>query len=105
MFTPNEVVKKFNFLIKNHNDNLAVSYYKWIVKAIELEQEYYTICTTSGKNVYSHFQNWLPIEPNWNQMDMNNFFLTIYDVNHPIRFSIETFDSIEEIRLDGRWIV
>ena len=62
MFTPIEVINKFKFLIKNHKNNLAVSYYKWIIKAIELEQEYYTICTVSGKNVYSHFQNWLPID-------------------------------------------
>jgi hypothetical protein len=51
MNTTNDVIRKLEFLIKNHQNEVAVSYYKWIIKAILLEKEYNQICELSGKRI------------------------------------------------------
>lgn len=99
----NKVIKTFKSLQKKHKNELAISYYCYIVKALLIEKDYPEQCKACGKVVHHHFMYWLPDHNNMSQKAMDKFFLTIYDVDSPIRFSIETLSSIEEIRLDKRW--
>jgi hypothetical protein len=100
----NKVIKTFKFLIKNHKNELAISYYKFIIKALLLEKEYPEECKASGKVLYHYFMYWLPSADKYtSQKTMNEYFEYMYNIFSPIRYTIETFDSVEEIRSSGKW--
>ena len=90
----NKVVKAFNSIIKSYpDDSFEASYYKIIVKFLLLEHKYQKLVKDSGKPILHYFQYHLP-EPT------REYFEFLYHPYNPVRFAIETFDSIEEIRIE-----
>jgi hypothetical protein len=95
--TLNDVVKAFKSIIKQYEatkpDCLEANYYKYIVEYLLLEQKYPKQVADSGKPIYHYFKYQLP-------MFSTDYFLFLYNTHNPVRFAVETFDSIEEIRLE-----
>ena len=88
----NTVIKAFNRIIKEYpSDSIQSSYYKQIVKYLKLEHEYKEIVESSDKPILHYFEYHLP-------QSGNEYFLFLYHTYNPVRFAVETFDSIEEIR-------
>lgn len=94
----NVVIKKMKQLIKLYEktygkDCIQANYYKIISRNLLLEHKYKDIVEKSGKPIYHYFMYSLP-EYN------NDYFYWLYNPYNPVRFACETFDSIEEIRIE-----
>jgi hypothetical protein len=95
----NTVVKTFHAVIKelkkdrnkNSNNDIHIRYYEIIMEYLLIEHKYQDIVKQSGKPIYHYFKYSLP--------DTTlGYFYYLYSVHHPVRFAVETFDSIEEIK-------
>jgi hypothetical protein len=93
MYTLDKVIKTFKKIISNSDNELLISYYEKIVEFMLLEHKHKDIVKKSNKPIYHYFQHALP-------HDTNDYFMFLYHTYNPVRFAIETFDSIEEIRLE-----
>jgi hypothetical protein len=93
MYSLNEVIKKFNSIIRKTDDGVKKSYYETIVEYLLLEREYTLEVRRAGKPIYHYFKFQLPNES-------TDYFHFLYNTYNPVRFAVETFDSIEEIRLE-----
>lgn len=90
----NRVIKEFKKLIKElPKDSLHRKYYEIIVRFLLLEHKYPYEVKKAGKPIYHYFMYYLPIRG-------ADYFEFLYNPYHPVRFAVETFDSIEEIRLE-----
>ena len=91
-YSLNQVIKEFKKIIKQlPNDSLHKTYYEIIVKFLLLENKYSDQVKQAGKPIYHYFMYYLP--------DASlQYFEFLYNPYNPVRFAIETFDSIEEIR-------
>lgn len=96
--TLNEVYKDLSKLIKETNNcknisiankEIIISYYKIIQEYLLLENKYKDEVETSGKPILHYFLYRLP----------STFsFEFLYNPYNPVRFAVETFDSIEIIK-------
>ncbi len=103
MYSLDVVIKKFISIVenlkKNKKNNISIyqdtklQYYGTIVKYLKLEHKYQDIVEKSGKPIYHYFKYDLPVQD-------AAYFEFLYNRYNPVRFAIETFDSIEEIRLE-----
>lgn len=109
-FTENQkVLRSYIKLIKTNYDigivkdeggdynkyDIYLNYFTIIHNFLYLENEYYDVVKLVDKeiNKYLNLPRLTTLE------DVSNKFIELYDVNNKVRFSIETFDSIEEIRI------
>ncbi len=74
-------------------DSVPHAYYKIIVKYLKLECKYKPIVLNCKKPILHYFEYSLP-------QSGNDYFVFLYNPYNPVRFAVETFDSIEEIRLE-----
>ena len=92
--TTDKIIKRFLNLIKQYEkedpEHIAVAYYKAIVNFLRLETKYKEIVELSGKPIAYYFRHHLP-------KIGEDYFLWLYSVHNPVRFSVETFRSIKEI--------
>jgi len=93
MYTLDKVIKEFKSIIKKTDNEMTKTYYEIIVKYLLLEQKHKDIVLLSNKPIYHYFQYSLP------RID-KDYFLWLYSPYNPVRFAVETFDSIEEIRIE-----
>lgn len=96
MYSLNEVIKRFNSIIDQYKkskgkDCIEVLYYSTIVKYLLLEHENKYAVIQANKQIYHYFTYSLPEFG-------NDYFEFIYHRYNPVRFAVETFDSIEEIK-------
>jgi hypothetical protein len=86
----NDVIKDINNILKTYKkDTIEHNYFTILIKYLKLEYKYQKEVELSGKPIYHYFKYKLP----------STFsFEFLYHVYNPIRFAIETFDSIEEIK-------
>ncbi len=100
--TLDQVIKEFKKIIKtlesdskkfNKDYSLQINYYNTIIKYLLLEHKYYDIVQECGKPIFHYFKFSLP------KID-SGYFDWIYNPYNPVRFAVETFDSIEEIRIE-----
>jgi len=88
----NRVIKEFKSVIKKLPKNsLQRKYYEIIVEYLLLEHKYPYEVKRAGKPIYHYFMYDLP-------KINNEYFEFLYNTYNPVRFAVETFDSIEEIR-------
>lgn len=92
MYPRNHVINQFKTILKLVDDELIQSYYKIIIDYLILEEEYQDEVDMANKRIYHHFKYNLP-NPS------KEYFEFLYHVYNPVRFAVETFDSIEPIRL------
>ena len=80
----------------NYNKfDIIIIYFIIIHNFLYLENSYFDIVKLSGKELNKHL-NLPKLE---NLEDVINKFNDLYDTNSKVRFSVETLDSIEQIRL------
>jgi len=96
MYTLDIVIKSFKTITKQYEklkgvDCIEAHYYRIIVRDLLLEHKYSEQVENAGKPIYHYFKYQLPVFD-------NDYFLFLYNVYNPVRFAVETFDSIEEIR-------
>ena len=94
-YSLNDVIKAFKRIISKSTDDMTVSYYSTIVEYLLLEHEYQEQVNLSGKRILYYFKYSLPVIN-------NDYFEWLYHPYNPVRFAVETFDSIEEIRIELR---
>jgi hypothetical protein len=99
-FTKNQKrLREYIKILKESGDynrlNLIITYFIVIHNFLYLENEYFDIVKLSGKEI-NKYLNLPKLE---SLEDVINKFNELYDTNSKVRFSIETLDSIEEIRL------
>ena len=91
-YSLDQVIKRFKSIIKDINNNDTQKYYyECIVKYLKIENKYKDVVEKSNKKIYHYFQYHLPVSG-------NDYFMFLYNPYNPVRFAIETFDSIEEIK-------
>lgn len=91
MNTLNQVIKSFIKMKSWYKPgDIEYDYYSIILEYLLIENKFKDAVKREGKLIYHYFMYLLP----------EHFtFKYLYDTQSPIRFSIETFDSIEEVRL------
>jgi hypothetical protein len=94
MHSLDTIIKQFKTISTQFKwDSVEYAYYKAIIQFLILENKYPEIVKSSGKPLYHYFQYNLP-------QSGHDYFTFLYNVYNPVRFAVETFDSIEEIRLE-----
>jgi len=91
MNTLNDVIKAFKKIIAKTSDDIQKNYYEIIVKYLLLEHKHQEEVDDCDKRIYHYFKYSLPVSG-------NDYFLFLYNTYNPVRFAVETFDSIEIIR-------
>ncbi len=100
-YSLNEVIKKFKSIIQLYkkskgikaSESVEIAYYEIIIKYLLLEHKYPYEVKKAKKPIYHYFMFCLPEFG-------TDYFNFVYNPYHPVRFAVETFDSIEEIRLE-----
>jgi hypothetical protein len=88
----NTVLKAFKKIIKElPKDSLQSRYYSLICEYLLLEAKHQDIVNACGKPILYYFRYHLP-------NTSKEYFEFLYHVYSPVRFAIETFDSIDEIK-------
>ena len=91
----NKVIKAFKRIHKQAKKDNApywiTEYSEIIIKYLLLEYIYSDIVKKSGKPIYHYFKYHLPEYS-------KEYFEWLYNPYNPVKFAVETFDSIEEIR-------
>ena len=80
---------------KSINIDTAINYFIIIHNFLIIERMFIDIVTKSNKNINKHLQ----LSRLHNENDVMDLFFKLYDNNSLVRFAIETFDSIEEVKL------
>ena len=73
--------------------SIEASYYRVLVKYLLLENKHKEAVKAAGKPIYHYFMYHLP-------EFSNSYFEWLYNPHNPVRFALETFDSIQEIWLE-----
>jgi hypothetical protein len=92
----NSVIKRTNQIIseyKKHKgkESIEVRYYEILVRYLLIEHKYQEEVKKAGKPIYHYFMYKLPEFG-------NEYFQFLYNPHNPVRFALETFDSIESVR-------
>lgn len=94
-----EILKQYISLLQAGEDSpykdLAIAYFRIIYNALVLEEQFGKEMALAGKTVNDK----LDVESLQSVPEVEQKFLELYDVYHPVRNAVETLDSIEEIRL------
>lgn len=94
MYKLDQVIKEFKNISEEFPaEHMARNYYEIIVGFMLIEHKHKEIVLACNKPIYHHFQYSLPQRG-------NDYFLFLYNQYNPVRFSVETFDSIESVRQD-----
>ena len=87
----NTVIKTFKRILKIYKkDSIEYNYYTCIIKYLLLEHKYPYIVKQARKPIYHYFMYCSP-------KSTKDYFEFLYNPKNPVRFAVETFDSIEEI--------
>lgn len=95
-----------DYLIEVHNKNyndLIISFFKGLSNAIIYESIFDSNFKSAGKEILKHLGDLKPITDDMSEEKklaiIQSEFERLYDPNHPVRFAIETLDSVEEVRI------
>jgi len=92
-----KILKSYIHILNNDSKKyeLAKKYFIILHNFLLIERMFYEEVKEARKEINKH----LNLEKLNDQHDVYQKFLELYDINSHIRFAIETFDSIESIRL------
>jgi hypothetical protein len=80
-----------------NKDELCSSWLKCVATALFLEDKFKEDVILANKPIYKHIEKFG--SKGINETYCKEWFLKTYNVNHPLRFGVETLDSIEPIRV------
>ncbi len=84
-------------------EGISIVYYNLMVDALIYELYFPEEIKSAGKEILKHLGDLKPITDDMSEEEklaiIESEFQRLYDPNHPVRFAIETLDSIEEVRI------
>jgi len=87
---------------RNYND-LILSFFKGLSNSIIFESIFSTQFKSAGKEILKHLGDLKPLTDDMSEEEklavIQSEFERLYNPNHPVRFAIETLDSVEEVRI------
>lgn len=90
-------------LSNKKNLNILYSYFETVIHSIVYELYFHYEIKSSGKEIIKHLGDLKPITDKMSEEEklaiIQSEFERLYDPNHPVRFAIETLDSVEEVRI------
>lgn len=82
---------------------MQFNFFQEIVDGIVFELYFPEEIKLAGKEILKHLENLKPINNEMSEEEkltiIQSEFERLYDPNHPVRFAIETLDSVEEVRI------
>lgn len=90
--------------LKNSELNLiSLSFFESLLDALVFELYFPEEIQSAGKEILKHLGDLKPITEDMSEEKklaiIQSEFERLYDPNHPVRFAIETLDSVEEVRI------
>ena len=89
--------------LKNEKLNIQHSFFDSLASAITYELYFPEEIKSAGKEILKHLGDLKPITDEMSEEEklaiIQSEFERLYDPNHPVRFAIETLDSVEEVRI------
>ena len=90
-------------LLQRKNLNIQVSFFDSLASAICYELYFPEEIKAAGKEILKHLGDLKPITDKMSEEEklaiIQSEFERLYNPNHPVRFAIETLDSVEEVRI------
>jgi hypothetical protein len=82
---------------------LSKDFFKSLLDSVIFELYFSKEFKTSGKEIIKHLGDLKPISKKMSEEEklaiIQSEFERLYDPNHPVRFAIETLDSVEEVKI------
>jgi hypothetical protein len=84
-------------------DSIESAFFKELNNALFYELFFQEELKSAGKEIFKHLGDLKPIKDAMSEEEklaiIQSEFERLYDPNHPVRYAIETLDSIEEVRI------
>lgn len=90
-------------LVENSKSDSIQIFFDQIVNSLVYELYFPEEIRSAGKEILKHLGDLKPITDDMSEEEklaiIQSEFERLYDPNHPVRFAIETLDSVEEVRI------
>ncbi len=87
----------------NIDNQIQFDFFKHIANSIAFELYFPEEIKSAGKEILKYLGDLKPITDEMSEEEKlaitQSEFERLYDPNHPVRFAIETLDSVEEVRI------
>ncbi|KAA6333655.1 hypothetical protein EZS27_017959 [termite gut metagenome] len=102
-YTPIQIVASYLLNKKKILSDIVFIFYEQLLDACAYELYFPKEVHAANKSIIEHLQDLKPINDSMTDDQklsiINSEFVRLYDPYHPVRFAVETMDSIEEIRI------
>jgi len=100
---PYEKLVEYVILAKSKADDIVFKFFESLLDSIVFELYFPEEIKSAGKEILKHLEDLKPITDEMSEEEklaiIQSEFERLYDPNHPVRFAIETLDSVEEVRI------
>ena len=103
---PESLATIYNYLhiiVPQSPYSVISNFYQELVNAITYQLYFPEEIKSAGKEILKHLGDLKPITDDMSEEEklaiIQSEFERLYDPNHPVRFAIETLDSVEEVRI------
>lgn len=100
---PYEKLVDYVILAKTKADDIVYRFFESLLDGIVFELYFPEEIKSAGKEILKHLGDLKPISDEMSEEEkltvIQSEFERLYDPNHPVRFAIETLDSVEEVRI------
>ncbi len=84
-------------------DSVSLNFFQELINSIIYELYFPEEIKSAGKEILKHLGDLKPINDEMSEEEklaiIQSEFERLYDPNHPVRFAVETLDSVEEVRI------
>ncbi|OJV36482.1 MAG: hypothetical protein BGO29_03890 [Bacteroidales bacterium 36-12] len=102
-FLPLSIVASYLLNKRNQIKDVTFNFYEHLINSIVYELVFPEEIKSAGKEILKHLGDLKPITEDMSEEKklaiIQSEFERLYDPNHPVRFAIETLDSVEEVRI------
>lgn len=100
---PNQIITQYRLSSISDGNEILNLYFESILDGIVFELYFPEEIKSAGKEILKHLGDLKPITEEMSEEEklaiIQSEFERLYDPNHPVRFAIETLDSVEEVRI------
>jgi hypothetical protein len=100
---PYEKLVDYVILAKSQADDIVFKFFESLLDALVFELYFPEEIKSAGKEILKHLGDLKPITDEMSEEKklaiIQSEFERLYEPNHPVRFAIETLDSVEEVRI------
>lgn len=97
------LISHFNFFLELSNHKIQYDFFNQLIDSIIFELYFPEEIKSAGKEILKHLGDLKRITDDMSEEKklaiIQSEFERLYDPNHPVRFAIETLDSVEEVRI------